>query len=282
LLPQAPLPPQEPQTPKQPQPPQPSQTPPVREVIHAKPAKTADEESKRIAELRNKLAEHETEAARDQLSLAKERFDIEKAIVDKQDELNKADIRTRWDRILDAATEAADKIGAALDQREAMGAVGSQEWKAASKVEERRKKEEAKLADLHRAVRLAPITQEEMDKMTPQQLDEAVKKAKLMKRLGLVVGEKGVPEAMSPEELAKRAAKQGKPLSAEQKEILRRADALEGLRAKRDQAAVAKANIEGADRQAQDQWRKQNLADTAEMKAKLAAIAENTKAGPVT
>lgn len=250
-------------------------------AAHAAAAKTAGEEEKRIAELKNKLAEHETALARQQVALAKERLDIEKNIEQTQKRMDLDDIADKWKDLLADAEKAVENIGAEVEERQAMGAVGSQPWKAAVKAEKTRKKDEARLADLNRQTRLAPLTPEQMKALSQQQLDEATTKAKLMKRLGLTIGKNGVPMDLSPEEIAKRSAKQGKPLSAEQKEILKRASDLEKLNAAKDKAAVDKANVEGAERAAQDVWRKQSLKDLDAMKENLDTIAENTKAGPV-
>ena len=214
----------------------------------AKPEVAARDAAKLKAIEDAKAAKEAEQAAKDREAALKREADLARDINDERERaakleeaIAKESLRVRWDKELEAATEAADKIGAALEQREAMGAPGSKQFARAASEERRQAKARARFVrERNELRRLDPLAAEDVAGMTEAQRAAELRRVKIMQRLGLTREQESTPEA-----IAARAKRLGVHLSQRDVEAIRRAEALDQMRAAKAQAAVAQANIKG-------------------------------------
>ena len=198
-------------------------------------------EDAKAAEAEKKAAKEREAALEREADLAKEIADTRERTAKLEAEIEAQAIEARWTKELDAATKTADEVGAALERREAMGAPGSKAFRRAEAEQRKKDKvEKAFLRDRNKVRGLQPLAAEAVAGMTEAQKDAELRRVKLMQRLGLSREADSTPEA-----IAKRARQLGVHLTKRDVESIRRAEALDQVRAAREQAQVARANLDG-------------------------------------
>jgi hypothetical protein len=197
--------------------------------------------------------EQQAEAFTKELEIRKDKAAKEKEIDENEQELKRREIEKRWEDQLQKAQDEADRMQEQIDERKAMGAVGSAELRHSMRKEARMNRRTERMQKAREAAGMGRLPIEMLEAMDEDDMKNEERSLRLQRSLGLR-GPQG-DLGKTADKLIEEARKRGRKLSKETIEALRRNESRNDAQRIREAEQMAKDNLKAMADKAELEWR---------------------------